>query len=270
MATPIRSSNQLPRSSSGERAAVLILPSYVCRNEYERDTVLLAIKEETIEAAFKVLCNALDPPIDELEATERFRSMNWARGVRIEVFFTRLWKEAKRAHVLNRQVCMVLTTQLPSRVHSATKTWIQQQEGDVFTDKQMREFLATVQQNLRQADIPLDYGFREPEDRSSFCKVVEQDKNNEDNHLSSDSDIEPRAKEVYKVYQPAAGRRRSYYRSTNKYSSLTCFTCGRKGHGYAACPDRVCSQCHRRGHDASNCTSSEWGQPQNTSRRGRD
>ena len=97
-------------AQSGERAAVLILPSYVCRNEYERDTALLAIKEETIEAAFKVLCNALDPPIDELEATARFRSMSWARGVRIEVFFTLLWKEAKRANFLNRQVCMVLTT----------------------------------------------------------------------------------------------------------------------------------------------------------------
>ena len=77
---------------AGERAAVLILPSYVCRNEYERDTALVAIQEETIEAAFKVLCNTLDPVIDEFEATARLCSMTWARGVRIEVFFTLLWK----------------------------------------------------------------------------------------------------------------------------------------------------------------------------------
>ena len=59
---------------------------------------------------------------------------------------------------------MVLATQLPSRVHPATKKWILQQEVNLFTDAQMREFLGMVQQNLRQADIPLDYGFQEPED----------------------------------------------------------------------------------------------------------
>ena len=88
-------------AQAGERAAVLILPSYVCRNEFERNTALLAIKEETVNAAFKVLCKAIDPPIDELEATAQFRSMVWARGIRIEVFFTLLWKEGKRTQFLN-------------------------------------------------------------------------------------------------------------------------------------------------------------------------
>ena len=256
-------------AQSGERAAVLILPS-VCRNEYERDTALLAIKEETIETAFKVLCNALDPPIDELEAIARFRSMSWARGVRIEVFFILLWKEAKRDDFLNRQVFMVLTTQLPSKALSGTKKWIQQQEDHAVTDKQMREFLGMVQQNLRQSDIPLDYGFREPEDRSSFCKVVEQDRKEDDNQLSSDSYTEPRAKEVYKIHHPAAGQQRGRYRGISRYSSLTCFTCGKKGHGYATCPDRVCSQCHKKGHDRSNCPSADWGPPRNTILRERD
>ena len=78
-----------------------------------------------------------------------------------------------------------------------------------------------------------------PEDRSSFCKVVEQDRKEDDNQLSSDSDTEPRAKEVYKIHHPAAGQQRGRYRGTSRYSSLTCFTCGKKGHGYAACPDRT-------------------------------
>ena len=50
---------------AGEKAAVLILPSYVCRKEYEREMALIAIKEEPIEAAFKILCNTLHSPIDE-------------------------------------------------------------------------------------------------------------------------------------------------------------------------------------------------------------
>ena len=98
----------------GERAAVLILPSYLCRDEYERDIALIAIKEETIEAAFKVVCKALDVPIDEFEATARFLKLTWSRGVRVEVYATNLWKEARRAGFLNKQVCVVITTQLPS------------------------------------------------------------------------------------------------------------------------------------------------------------
>ena len=71
---------------AGDKAVIQILPSYVCRDEFERDTTLLAIKEESIEAAFKVLSNALDAPINEFDATSRFRSMVWARGAPIEVF----------------------------------------------------------------------------------------------------------------------------------------------------------------------------------------
>ena len=43
------------------------------------NTALWAIKKETIEAAFKVLFNALDLTIDELEATARFCRMGWAK-----------------------------------------------------------------------------------------------------------------------------------------------------------------------------------------------
>ena len=119
--------------------------------------------------------------------------------------------------------------------------------------------------------IPLDYGFREPEDRHGFCKVVGQDKEGDYDRQASDSDSEPRVKEVYKIHYPAARQQKTHYRSsTRRYSTLTCFTCGKKGHGYVACPDRVCSHCHRRGHDAPNCPSSDGEWPRNANRRGRD
>ena len=151
---------------AGERAVIQILPAYVCRDEFERDTTLLAVKEETLEAAFKVLHNALDSPIDEFEATSRFRNMVWARGVRIEVFCTQLWKEAKRAGFLNRQVCVTVVTQLPNKAMSPLKRWIQEREGNVVTDVQMREFIGLVQQTLRQTEVPLDFGARDVEIKS--------------------------------------------------------------------------------------------------------
>ena len=84
------------------------------------------------------------------------------------------------------------------------------------------------QANADKSDIPLDHGFREPEDRSSFCIVVEQDRKEDDNQLSSDSDTEPRAKEVYKIHHPAAVQQRGSYRGTSRYSSLTCSLVVRK------------------------------------------
>ena len=98
--------NKLPRSSLWGTCnctdSTLLLVQERIRERYSA----FGDYSRTIESAFKMLCNALDPPNDELEATARFRRMGWARGIRIEVFFALLWKEAKRAKFSNRQVLM--------------------------------------------------------------------------------------------------------------------------------------------------------------------
>ena len=103
--------------------------------------------------------------------------MVWARGTRIEVFFTRLWKEAKRAGFLNRQVCVTLVTQLPNKACFTVKNWLRERDETTVSDTQMREFISIVQQNLRQADVPLDFGAREaPEEKAvGHCKLVSED-----------------------------------------------------------------------------------------------
>ena len=40
---------------------------------------------------------------------------------------------------------------------------------------------------------------------------------------------------------------------------IKCFTCGKQGHGYQRCPDRICEECHGKGHDAQNCTAGSRG-----------
>ena len=122
---------------------------------------MLAVKEETLEAAFKILCNALDSLIDEFEAPIRFRSIVCTRGVRIGIFFTLLWKEAKRAGILNRQVRVVLATKLPNKASTPLKRWTQEREDKRVTDALMREFIGFVEQNLRQMEVPLDFGASE-------------------------------------------------------------------------------------------------------------
>ena len=180
--------------------------------------------------------------------------MVWGRGTRVEVFFTLLWREAKRAGFTNRQVCVILTTQLPNRVQPGVKKWIKEREDNPVTDAQMREFIAAVQQSLRQSDIALDYGKREREEKATgHCKVIDQDSPGDPG--SSGSDSERKKLGVYKVRQAGSKEhhRSGPRESLRRYDDMSCYTCGKRGHGYRSCPDRICWKCHGKGHDATDC-----------------
>ena len=89
----------------------------------------------------------------------------------------------------------MLVTQLPGKVQAALKKWVQERREDPVSDGQMREFIGLVQQNLRQAEVPLDYGARKGP--SNSCKVINQGKT--DILCSNDSEDEEKAPTVYKV-----------------------------------------------------------------------
>ena len=73
-------------ANSMETVAIQMLPSFLCRNDYERSIALQAIRVNTLKEAFELLSGSLDQPIDEFEALSLFRKTQWARGVPIEVF----------------------------------------------------------------------------------------------------------------------------------------------------------------------------------------
>ena len=235
---------------AGEESSSTNPPILCLQERVQREMALIAIKEESIEAAFKILCNNLDSPIDEFEATARFRSKVWARGVRMEMFFSQLWKEAKRAGFLNRQVAVVLITQFPGKVQAALKKWVQERREDPVSDGQMWEFIGLVQQNLRQAEVPLYYGSREGP--SNTCKVINQGKT--DILCSNDSEDEEKASTVYKVRTSGTSSRQGRFSDSKRGpKGFVCYTCGKHGHEYRMCPDQVCSECHAKGHDGVDC-----------------
>ena len=144
------------RASTGAidpKVAVLLLPAHVHRREYEREIVLEAIKEESLDAAFELLRTHLDPPIDRFEATRKYYEMTWACGDYVDDFFGRIIKEAKRANHTNLQACTNLVTQLPQEVRSACRGWVRETEGDM-TDREARAFMTKVRTIMTERGSP--------------------------------------------------------------------------------------------------------------------
>lgn len=90
-------------ATANKKAAVQLLPAYVSRREVERALTLEAIKKDTLDEAFKLLKDNLNPPDDVYEATRKYYTMEWSSGEFVNDFWVRLLREAKRVKHSIRQ-----------------------------------------------------------------------------------------------------------------------------------------------------------------------
>ena len=234
------------------KVAVLLLPAHVHRREYEREIVLEAIKEESLDAAFELLRIHLDPPVDRFEATRKYYEMTWACGDYVDDFFGRMIKEAKRANHTNLQACTNLVTQLPQEVRSACRGWVRETEGDM-TDREARAFMTKVRTIMTERGTPLDRGWRQ----ADVVKVVEVPKG-VDVHGSPESAESPEEQDEEtppRVYRARLDKLSQ--RPTWKRSDTRCFTCGAREHMWRQCPERSCGNCGRKGHGTGWCPRQE-------------
>ena len=230
---------------AGEKAAIQMLPSYLIRRDYEKAIALEAINEKTLEQAFSVLTENLDPPIDLYEATSRYRAMQWSVGERIDDFITKLWAEARRSNHSTKQLCITLVTQLPTEVQPVAKRWLNDKGDGAISDKEVREFIRLVQNTLSQKGLPMDYGTRSKE--AGVVKLLTE----RESAFVGGEDLEPDNK-----IQAIRTGRRVQVDSRTSYRELPregCFTCGNKGHMWRNCPERYCNKCGRKGHDRYQC-----------------
>ena len=106
-----------------------MFPAYVCGNVEEREVVKEVVgKSETLDEAFKTLKERIDPPIDEYTSTQRFSELKWSPGNIIGDYYYSLLREAKRAKLWVKMVCILLTVKLLKAVQSILKAYLAEKE----------------------------------------------------------------------------------------------------------------------------------------------
>ena len=241
-------------ATTSEKAAIQLLPAYLSRLVVERTLALEAIKRDTLDDAFKLLKDNLDPPDDIYEATRRYYSMEWSCGEFVDDFWVRVLREAKRAKHSARQAAVSLITQLPVEIQAPCKVWIADKEE--LSDQNTREFMIKVKLLLVQRGIPTDRGWRKT-DVLQVTSGTPEEKQGATTVSPNDSDEEDGWGKVHVVRgtsRGVRGSRRGRYptRGIGK-TRLECFACGKPGHWERQCPERKCHRCGVAGHYASEC-----------------
>ena len=145
-----------------------------------------------------------------------FRKTQWARGVRIEVFFDQLLKQAARAGLSKRAACAALVGELPQETQSMIKAWIKGKEE--CTEKETREFVTLGQATLLQKGIGLEHGarldimadIRAVEDGIPLLQVKDEEKSEE---------------EVHQVRSQGKQRAGTAFQRASSKQTTKCYTC---------------------------------------------
>ena len=120
--------------------------------------VLSAIKEETLDRAFAILNERLDPVVDVFEAAGTFRQLVWPVNEPVHDFFARYLEQGIRAGLNSKQSCILMTTQLPVEVRQPAKEWIQS-KGEEFTELEGTLFAVKVRELFLGKGISLTQGY---------------------------------------------------------------------------------------------------------------
>ena len=257
-----------------EAAAKRLLPAYLCRGKLEERVVLEAIQKDTLENAFKLLKERLDPPADIFEAIGRFRLLVWPVGEQVYDFFAQYLEEGLRAGLSTKQVCMFMISQLPMEVRQQAKDWVNAKEGDLPEEDGAR-FAVKIRDIFLAKGISLTQGYRElrPGKVTSIrlqneamelarqdSRVQGQERIDRRRPQSPSAEGQPEsecsnpADEVYVVRKGPTVQQRKSYSSQQRRGG--CYICNEFGHGYKNCPKRLCWICGQQGHKPWDCPKS--------------
>ena len=108
-----------------EHKAIQILPAFICRRPAERELVReVVIEEHTLQEAFDILIESLDPPQDPQQQMLALCRSDWKPGQPIDDFFYEIKRAAEKAEAPVNMVAIILINQLPGSIQSSLQEWI--------------------------------------------------------------------------------------------------------------------------------------------------
>ena len=148
------------QGEEGIKTAIGLLPALVNRRTVESEISKEAVKCASLDEAFKLLRETLDPPVDVFEATQQFHEMKWQPGVQVDDYFVRLMRMAKRVKATIRMGCTTMTAQLPKEIKGTLKGWLAE-KGDELTEADAHLFMVKIKTTLTERGIATDKGYRD-------------------------------------------------------------------------------------------------------------
>lgn len=151
-------SNLLAKGEAGHAMAKSMLPAYINRRTAERELVKEVIaRETTLPAAFQVLKDTLDPPLDKYKTMRELCRLDWCPGVMVDDFFFTLKRLGKHADADAQMICTLLVLQLPDEVRAKAEAWLAENR-DNLDDRKMNVFVAHIKHWLMYKGLALDLG----------------------------------------------------------------------------------------------------------------
>ena len=148
------------QGEEGIKTVIGLIPAMVNRRTVESEISKEAVKCASLDEAFKLLRETLDPPVDVFEATLQFHEMKWQPGVQVDDHFVRLMRMPKRAKATIRMGCTTMTAQLPKEIQGTLKGWLAE-KGDELTEADARIFMVKIKTTLTESGIATDKGYRD-------------------------------------------------------------------------------------------------------------
>ena len=143
-------------TAEGKAVIIKTLPVYIARRDAKRAIALEATKKETLEEAFELLKVSLDPRSTSMRGHGSITTCIGLRAVRGR-FFHPHEKEAKLSRHTARQACTNMISQLPEKVATSAKTWLEARDGEIPYEE-ARKFMVKIRTLL--VEFPIDYGWR--------------------------------------------------------------------------------------------------------------
>jgi len=255
-----------------------VLPLYVNRSKEEQDIAYEAIKQETVALALTYLEEFIDGTLSKYDSAQIFFTAKCCSKpslVEQTRFYFQLRRLGEEAGMPEEVIMTKFLTEIPAgkKLYKEKSDQLVEKMTAAASTKLFKEMKPKLEASSTptlptQPESGIVKVKQEPSEMFSVEEVVPvwaKGLREDFKHLSNKVDdlVLTDEEEAYHYqnkegYRPLTGM---------KSKPLSCYTCGKRGHGAKYCWDRVCPTCKEKGHSAHECPSKRETHKKNSSKK---